>query len=178
MDKNIYTSYYPSPIGILKITFTASKVHGIEFVNEINNLKDGNCNGIYFKKKDVRDTYNLIFDQLNQYFTGKRKYFNLPIIFKGTGFQIKVWKYLNEIPYGEIRSYQQIAKAIGKPNAARAVGNANRNNPLAIVIPCHRVIAASGNISGYTGGSRRKKWLLKHEKKYKQESFNQQVEGL
>ena len=167
MAKNLYTSYYPSPIGILKITFSANNVHAIDFADEINNFKDGNCNGICFRNKNVRDTYNLIYDQLNQYFTGNRTEFDLPIIYNGTNFQVKVWKYLTNIPYGEVRSYKQIAQAIGKPQAARAIGNANRNNPLAIIIPCHRVVAADKNFSGYIGGTRRKKWLIKHEKKYK-----------
>ncbi len=164
MLENMYISYYPSPIGILKISFTASEIRRIDFMDEVEDL-DGN-NGCFFENKKVRDTYNLIYDQLNEYFTGNRKDFDLPIMYNGTDFQIKVWKYLSEIPYGEVKSYKEVAKAIGKPSSVRAVGQANSKNPLALIIPCHRVISSEGNISGYKGGKKRKKWLLEHERKY------------
>jgi methylated-DNA-[protein]-cysteine S-methyltransferase len=164
--KHKYFSYYPSPTGLLKISFTADNIYKIEFVKEVNEIDENCCNGVFFKNKDVRDTYNLIYDQLNEYFTGKRKYFELPTFFKGTDFQVKVWKYISKIPYGEVKSYKKVAEAIGHSQAARAVGNAAKKNPLLIVIPCHRVVNTKGELTGYNGGVRRKKWLLKHESKY------------
>ncbi|MFW5998265.1 MAG: methylated-DNA--[protein]-cysteine S-methyltransferase [Halanaerobiaceae bacterium] len=164
--KDIYSSYYPSPIGILKISFTAKEVREIKFVKEINEIDEDCCNGIFFKNQKVRDLYNLIYDQLNDYFIGKRKSFNLPCNPEGTDFEKQVWSYIENIPYGEISTYKEVAQAIGHPEAARAVGNAARKNPLIIIIPCHRVVSSTGEISGYIGGVRRKKWLLKHEYKY------------
>lgn len=101
--------------------------------------------------------------QILEYFEGKRQNFSLPIAPEGTAFQKKVWKALQNIPYGQTRSYGEIAKEIGQCHAARAVGNANHNNPIAIVIPCHRVIGANGNLTGYYSGIDKKEFLLKLE---------------
>ena len=102
--------------------------------------------------------------QLIEYFAGKRKAFDLPIRLNGTPFQQIVWKGLQQIPYGETLSYAGLARQIGREKAARAVGNANNHNPLMIIIPCHRVVASNGEISGYAGGIARKAWLLEKEK--------------
>lgn len=101
--------------------------------------------------------------QMEDYFRGKRKDFDLPLAPEGTAFQKKVWKALQGIPYGETRSYAQIAAKVGKPKAARAVGGANNRNPIGLIVPCHRVIGASGDMVGYAGGLPMKKWLLSHE---------------
>ncbi len=106
---------------------------------------------------------NLI-QQLDEYFTGKRKVFDLTLHTPGTDFQNEVWKILKEIPYGKTRSYQEQANILGKPKAVRAVASANGHNRLAIVIPCHRVIGSDGSLTGYAGGLARKKWLLDFEK--------------
>jgi methylated-DNA-[protein]-cysteine S-methyltransferase len=98
--------------------------------------------------------------QLDQYFAGKLKSFDLPLAPAGTPFQQSVWKALLAIPYGVTRSYGEQAKAIGNPAAVRAVGLANGRNPISIVIPCHRVIGANGSLTGYGGGMERKQWLL------------------
>jgi methylated-DNA-[protein]-cysteine S-methyltransferase len=103
--------------------------------------------------------------QLREYFAGERRVFDLPLAPAGTDFQRGVWKALEGIPYGETRSYRQIAAAVGRPQACRAVGGANHNNPLSIVIPCHRVIGADGGLTGYGGGLDRKKHLLLLEQK-------------
>lgn len=102
--------------------------------------------------------------QLQEYFTRKRTEFNLPLAPEGTPFQQKVWNALREIPFGETRSYGEIAKRIGNSKASRAVGMANNKNPLAILIPCHRVIGANGSLVGYAGGIEIKKFLLHLEK--------------
>ena len=102
--------------------------------------------------------------QLEEYFRGERKTFDLPLAPKGTVFQQKVWNALTEIPYGETRTYGEIAAAVGNPGAARAVGMANNKNPIGIIVPCHRVVGAGGKLVGYAGGMGKKEWLLKLEK--------------
>ncbi|MGL4606795.1 MAG: methylated-DNA--[protein]-cysteine S-methyltransferase [Eubacteriaceae bacterium] len=103
--------------------------------------------------------------QLQEYFKGTRKSFDLPLNPKGTDFQKRVWKALQEIPYGETRSYKEIAQAVENPKGARAVGMANNKNPMMIIIPCHRVIGANGTLVGYAGGLSIKETLLALEKK-------------
>ena len=102
--------------------------------------------------------------QLEEYFAGKRKTFDLPLAPKGTAFQQRVWKALQDIPYGELRTYQEIALAVDNPKGCQAVGGANGKNPIAILIPCHRVIGKDGSMTGYSGGLEKKEWLLELEK--------------
>lgn len=104
-------------------------------------------------------------EQLHAYFTGDLMLFDLPLAPRGTPFQHAVWKALAGIPYGETRTYRDIATAIGRPNAVRAVGAANGRNPLSLVVPCHRVIGSNGTLTGYAGGLERKRWLLQHERR-------------
>ena len=101
--------------------------------------------------------------QLGEYFAGTREEFDLPLAPQGTGFQQTVWRALGTIPFGTTRSYAEIAKRIRRPKAMRAVGAANGQNPISIIIPCHRVIGANGALVGYGGGLERKQWLLRHE---------------
>jgi methylated-DNA-[protein]-cysteine S-methyltransferase len=98
--------------------------------------------------------------QLEEYFSGQRQAFSLPLDLRGTEFQLKCWRALLDIPYGETRSYRDIARAIGHPTAFRAVGMSNNRNPIAVVVPCHRVIAADGTLCGYGGGLDVKRKLL------------------
>lgn len=105
-------------------------------------------------------------DQLREYFEGSRQVFDIPLNLKGTQFRNKVWEQLQKIGYGQTLKYGDIAKNIGSPAAHRAVGNANHNNPISIIVPCHRVIAAGGKLAGYGGGVWRKQWLLDHEKNF------------
>ena len=115
----------------------------------------------------VEDEQNAILleaeKQLSAYFKGERNYFKLPLDFKGTDFQKMVWEALLTIPFGQTRTYGQIARQIGKPNAVRAVGGAANKNPLAIIAPCHRVIGASGKLTGFAGGLDNKTILLNLE---------------
>jgi len=103
-------------------------------------------------------------EQLDAYFNGGLVEFDLKLDLAGSEFQLKVWEALGAIPYGETRTYGQIAKRIRQPRATRAVGLANNQNPVVIVVPCHRVIGADGSLTGYGGGLPRKKWLLEHER--------------
>ena len=102
-------------------------------------------------------------EQLGEYFAGERIAFDLPLRMEGPEFERAVWAQLREIPYGETASYGQIAKRIGQPDAARAVGVANARNPVAVIVPCHRVIGADGSLTGFGGGLERKQFLLEHE---------------
>jgi methylated-DNA-[protein]-cysteine S-methyltransferase len=104
--------------------------------------------------------------QLGEYFAGTRSQFDLPLHPSGTAFQLEVWGALLTIPYGETVSYKDIAQRIGRPRAVRAVGAANGANPLAIIVPCHRVIGSHGDLVGYGGGLPIKRWLLAHERQF------------
>ena len=101
--------------------------------------------------------------QLQDYFQGRRTTFDLPLHPQGTAFQQSVWRALTEVPFGSLASYADIARAIENPKGVRAVGMANRRNPIAILIPCHRIIGSDGSLTGYAGGLEKKAWLLKHE---------------
>ncbi len=150
--------YLDSPLGKIGI------VEGNEKITQVFFVDYENTSDLYIEKST-----NLLHnaqEQLSQYFSGQRKIFDLPLDPRGTNFMKNDWKALIEIPYGETRSYKQIAEAIGNPNACRAVGMANNRNPIAIVIPCHRVIGADGNLVGYAGGLHLKKYLLELEQKY------------
>lgn len=118
---------------------------------------------VYQETELIKETAN----QLMEYFRGERKEFSVKLNPEGTEFQEKVWHALYKIPYGETRSYKQIAEAVGSPKAMRAVGMANHNNPIMFIIPCHRVIGANGSLVGYGGGLKLKQYLLDLEKKGK-----------
>lgn len=130
---------------------------------------------VYFKKVDAvsisgskkNELTDRAYSQLVEYLNGERKIFDFKYSLRGTEFQKKVWKELCNIPYGETRTYKEIAISIGKPNVYRAVGLANNKNPVTIVVPCHRVVGSSGELVGYAGGLDMKKKLLSLEKKHK-----------
>jgi len=113
-----------------------------------------------FDLRESRQALAPYLRQLTEYFDGKRREFSIPLDLRGTPFQLACWQALLAIPYGETRSYAEIARAIGHPNAFRAVGMANNRNPIAIVVPCHRVIASGGSLCGYGGGLEVKRKLL------------------
>ena len=108
----------------------------------------------------------LAHQQLQEYFSGSRYDFTVPLAMTGTEFQLAAWHALQTIPYGKTVSYKAIAEQIGRPKAMRAVGMANNRNPIAIIVPCHRVIGANGQLVGYGGGLDMKQWLLEHENTY------------
>jgi len=142
--------HYESPIGFLEIIIDD------EAVIEINILR----NTPVVRQKSTHPLIKKTCIQLDQYFSGKRQSFDLPLSPKGTEFQQSVWKQLREISYGQTISYSQLAKAIGRPKACRAVGSANGKNPIPIIIPCHRVIASNGGLGGYSSGLDIKQQLL------------------
>lgn len=133
--------------------------------------EDGALTGLYFGRppREGREGTSPLLEeaqrQLAQYFAGERRQFDLPLAPRGTDFQKQVWRALEDIPYGETRTYGEIAQAIGKPKACRAVGMANHRNPLSIFVPCHRVVGAGGSLTGYGGGLEAKRFLLDLEQK-------------
>jgi methylated-DNA-[protein]-cysteine S-methyltransferase len=149
-------SYYLSPVGVLKIETNEEAVTGIRLVKDRLSAEGGHSSHPLVKE---------VCRQLDEYFAGKRLKFDLPLAPKGTDFQQTVWKHLQQIPYGTTISYGQLAKSVGNPKACRAVGSANGKNPVAIVIPCHRVIASGGGLGGYAYGLEVKKQLLVLENK-------------
>ncbi|MGL4740579.1 MAG: methylated-DNA--[protein]-cysteine S-methyltransferase [Sarcina sp.] len=128
-------------------------------LKEINYYNESEDDFIFEKNKVIDNTIL----QLEEYFLGKRKSFDLPLEFNGTDFQKNVWKSLLEIPYGESATYKDIAKKIGNEKAVRAVGGANNKNKIMIVVPCHRVIGSNGKLIGYAGGLEKKEILLNLE---------------
>ncbi|MGL4760627.1 MAG: methylated-DNA--[protein]-cysteine S-methyltransferase [Sarcina sp.] len=144
---------YESKIGKLLIVASESSLLEINHCSDVDEKLKQN------KNKIIDETIR----QLEEYFNGERKVFDMPLEFSGTEFQKKVWKSLLKIPYGETKSYKDIAKMIENEKAVRAVGGANNKNKISIVVPCHRVIGASGKLVGYAGGLERKEKLLKLE---------------
>lgn len=145
-------AYFDSPVGLVEIQADKDKIVSLDFKKEKRYQEVDNPVLLTAKK------------QLDQYFKGERKIFELPLEIEGTEFQQSVWQQLLEIPYGNTFSYKEVAEAIGNNKAYRAVGNANNKNRFPIIIPCHRVTASNGNLGGYGSGVWRKKWLLQHEK--------------
>ena len=153
-------SYYDSELGKIKIEVEDKYIIGVNFVSDIDLPMDEIHN------ENEKSIISKCKNQLEEYFNGERKNFELEIKFiKGTNFQKCVWSELCKINYGETLSYKQVAERIGKPNAYRAVGGANNKNPIAIIVPCHRVIGKNGAMVGYADGIDKKEFLLKLERK-------------
>ncbi len=155
-----------TPLGALFVGGSAESVHRVDFVTERRDEDELRARlereAGEEPARDVEAAGEAT-RQLREYFDGERRSFALPLAARGTDFQRRVWSELSEIPHGRTRSYGEIAEAIGQPTASRAVGAANGRNPISIVVPCHRVIGASGALTGYGGGMDRKRWLLNHE---------------
>ncbi len=148
----LVTGFYESPIGILEIAGSAAGIRAVRFRDDLTAC--------------CPDPPPLLVDciaQLDAYFNGTRTEFDLPLELQGTDFQRRVWRELIEIPFGSTRTYAEIAAALGDPKTVRAVGVANGRNPVAIIVPCHRVVGSDGSLIGYAGGLWRKEWLLAHE---------------
>jgi len=153
-----YTSM-ESPIGPLLL---AGDVCGLSLVHFVNGRHPKSPPRTWV---DDKKPFKEVVRQLQAYFEGELKEFELPLVLEGTEFQLRVWRNLQKIPYGETLSYGQLAKRIGSPDAARAVGLANGSNPIPIIIPCHRVIGSNGDLTGFGGGIPIKKKLLALESK-------------
>ena len=150
-----YIFYYNTKIGRIGMEENGVAITRLDFINKDAQEEIIEKHETVLLKEAIK--------QLNEYLDGKRTLFDLPLEPKGTEFQKKVWDALKEIPFGETRSYGEIAKIIGNEKASRAVGMANNKNPIAIIVPCHRVIGANGKLVGYAGGLDLKEKLLKLE---------------
>jgi methylated-DNA-[protein]-cysteine S-methyltransferase len=154
--KNYVHKIMPSPIGKLKLVASDQGLAAILWENDnprrvkVGNTVEDNSHPVLLETER----------QLKEYFDGKRKSFSLDLDLVGTDFQKNVWEALLEIPFGETRSYGQLATRVGNPRASRAVGAANGRNPISIIVPCHRVIGASGKLTGFAGGLDAKEHLL------------------
>ncbi len=148
----ISSLFYRSPVGPIKVTGHDQGITGIQFMDKMG--RDSNR---------VSDPVKITRQQLDEYFDGHRKTFDLPVLPEGTPFQTAVWKALYKIPFGHVEAYGDVARRINNPAACRAVGRANGQNPIPIIIPCHRVIGKNGTLTGYASGVWRKEKLLTHE---------------
>jgi methylated-DNA-[protein]-cysteine S-methyltransferase len=151
------TTTIASPIGPLTLSAADGLLTGVHMENQRHRPE----RSAEWRRDDA--WFTPIAAQLDAYFAGERARFDVPLNAVGTDFQRRVWAALLEIPYGETISYGELARRIGNPNASRAVGLANGRNPISIIVPCHRVIGAKGDLTGYGGGLERKVWLLEHE---------------
>jgi methylated-DNA-[protein]-cysteine S-methyltransferase len=161
---NIEIAYYQSPIGILEIRNTGNAISDILFINSWKGAKINEAEINFVAPKSI--AIKKCTKQLDEYFAGKRKIFSIHTEQVGTIFQQEIWKELCNIPYGRTISYLELSKRINNVKAIRAVGTANGNNSICIVVPCHRVIGSNGDLVGYGGDLWRKKWLLEHEAKF------------
>ncbi len=145
--------YHNTPVGLLRLCADEAGVCGVYFVRQATAEP-------YPESALLQRTAR----ELDEYFAGQRQTFDLPLSLHGTPFQMRVWAALQQIPYGETRSYAQVAVMAGNPKSCRAVGMANHRNPVSILVPCHRVINADGGLGGYGGGLEAKQFLLTLEK--------------
>ncbi|MBA3673797.1 MAG: methylated-DNA--[protein]-cysteine S-methyltransferase [Chitinophagaceae bacterium] len=158
------SAYYQSPIGVILISTSEDVVTEILFINSYKGIKINEAEIDFSLPKSA--VIKKCIKQLDEYFSGQRKIFDLPLQHTGTVFQKEVWNELINIPYGKHISYLTLSKRIENVRAIRAVGAANGCNKICIVVPCHRVIGSNGDLVGYGGDLWRKKWLLDHEAKF------------
>ena len=154
-----YYTYFNSPIEPLLLTSDGESLTGLY----MSAHRQGPESGADWQRNDDTAPFAATKAQLSAYFDGTLTNFSLPLIMHGTKFQKQVWEELKKIPYGSTLSYKELARRISNPKGSRAVGLANRRNPISIIVPCHRVIGASGKLTGYGGGLTRKKALLMFE---------------
>ena len=160
---NIEIVYYKSPLGVLEIRSNGNAISDVLFINSWKGAKIIEADLSFVKPKSP--IIKTCIKQLDEYFAGTRTVFNIHTAQVGTAFQQSVWAELCNIPYGRTISYLELSKRIGNAKAIRAVGTANGNNSVCIIVPCHRVIGINGELVGYGGDLWRKKWLLGHEGK-------------
>lgn len=158
----MFTHYANSPLGLLEIGGDAEGIYCVKF----SDAKHKPAPGRQASEGPMPPAVAACAEQLDAYFAGQRLTFDLHLKPQGTEFQRKIWELLLEIPYNETISYLELSKRFGDTKAIRAVGSANGHNPIAIIIPCHRVIGSDGTLVGYGGDLWRKAWLLKHELEY------------
>ncbi len=157
--RTVYHTRYQSPVGPLHLCTTDRGLAILEF--ERTYLKTHRRDDETWTDSPDRNAHAI--SQLDEYFAGRRREFTIPLDLRGTDFQLRCWRALLEIPYGQAISYAELARRVGSPRGFRAVGMANHDNPVAIIVPCHRVIASDGTLGGYGGGLELKRSLLELE---------------
>lgn len=150
----MYYQFIDSPLGTVRISANPTGITEVAFVSQSSKAEPS-----ALTKKAA--------EQLMAYFSGHLTQFSLPLAASGTAFQQQVWQALVKVPFASTCSYADIARHLANPKAVRAVGAANGRNPIAIIVPCHRIIGANGTLTGYAGGLEKKAWLLKHEQRHK-----------
>lgn len=154
-----------TPLGRMLAVANEGELLRLEFVDEGEPDHVARRLGPAAQFVDSHAILDALARELAEYLAGERSDFSVPVAPRGTDFERRAWAYLRTIPYGQTRSYGQQARAVAGPNAARAVGRANGCNPIAILVPCHRVIGADGALTGFAAGIHRKRWLLDHEQR-------------
>ena len=157
----ILTTTFDSPIGVLTLTGEDGLLTGLH----MDDQRHAPTGSDQWERDDA--AFEDVLGQLDAYFSGRITDFDVRLRMGGTEFQRRVWDGLTRIPYGDTWSYAQLAEKVGNPRACRAVGLANGRNPVAVIVPCHRVIGANGTLTGYGGGLDRKRWLLDHEARHR-----------
>jgi methylated-DNA-[protein]-cysteine S-methyltransferase len=158
--ENQHSITMASPVGMIRLISDGDAIKEVHLVHSENTLTEIPVPG----KSGIPTCLSDCRDQLLEYFEGRRQVFDLPLAPDGTEFQQRVWQLLLQIPFGATTSYAAMAKKLGDPKVIRAAASANGKNPIAIIIPCHRVIGSNGELVGYAGGLPKKKWLLEHER--------------
>lgn len=156
--EEIFYTVMQSPVGSLLLAATEKGVYRLQFDSSVSVTQSDQ---VWIESRDHLKTCE---EQLNAYFCGELREFSLPLDLRGTAFQVRCWEALTRIPYGTTCSYGELAQEVGSPRAFRAVGQANHNNPVAIIVPCHRVVGANGTLTGYGGGLDLKQKLLRLER--------------
>jgi methylated-DNA-[protein]-cysteine S-methyltransferase len=156
MEQFIYL--YDSPLGRLRIVADEGRIHQLGFLAPAAPEPD--------RPFGTSPAITLCCKELDDYFSGRGRTFTVPLALEGSPFRLRVWEELQHIPYGKTISYRQLARRLGDVKCIRAAGSANGRNPVAIIVPCHRVIGSNGSLVGYAGGMERKKWLLEHENRH------------
>jgi methylated-DNA-[protein]-cysteine S-methyltransferase len=160
MPEHLVYKFIRLPVGRLKLV---ASDRGLVAILWGADEKAGRISLSHAEKQDRHPQLVATEKQLKEYFAGRRKRFSVKLDLRGTPFQKKVWHSLLKIPYGETRTYGEIARQLGRPNGARAVGAANGKNPISIIAPCHRLVGSTGKLHGFAGGLKTKADLLKHE---------------
>jgi methylated-DNA-[protein]-cysteine S-methyltransferase len=152
----IHQAFLKTPIGHLELTGSENGIRSLCFLD------------FRVRPHPIPTSLRACIAQLEEYFQGNRHAFDVKLDLEGSAFQLKVWEEILKIPYGMTISYLELARRIGNVKAFRAVGGANGNNPVSVIVPCHRVLGSNGRLVGYRGGLKRKKWLLEHEHAFSQ----------
>src|SRR6266511_3250657 len=160
-DEFFFTAGYRSPVGPLELAMSERGLAGIAFAARAPRFPARQNRNVRWTERPER--FAEVCLQLDEYFAGTRRQFDLPLDLRGPEFYLRCWQALLRIPYGETWSYAQLAAEVGSPRSSRAVGQANHHNPIAIIVPCHRVIASDGTLAGFGGGLAAKEFLLKLE---------------